>query len=295
MRRIVWKLLIAVGVLFGLLFLLFAFGAMISAAKGEFAGRLPQYAVLLLFTATLGAISYFSFTVGWHRLTGKEIGVPARYVRLPGVNLPRVPLLALLVAMAAALAFTAVVVAFQINRLEFNEFIAASAEAILPWDPTRTARKYVILATLVAVCSFAWFRSGRRGRSIALLPALMLTLAVPLGAVGYEMRSNYWSYSYWIEKGKEGREEKIKDPYLYLGEPQAENSIAIRVRNDMIQLLQLAERSGMGGAPDHWNELRQLEREVRQRRGTGLALVVIAVGLLGGAVLVVRRERNTSK
>jgi len=294
MRRIMWKLLIAVGVLFGILFLLFTFGAMISAAKGEFVGRLGQYGVLLLFTVTLGAISYFSFTVGWYLLTGKEIGVPARSVKLPRIELPQVPPLALLGAIAVALAITAVIVAFQINRLEFNEFVAASAEAILPWDPTRTARKYLALAALVTVGSVAWFRSNHRDRSIAVLPALMLILGVPLGAVGYEMSNNYWSYSYWIEKGMEGRAEKIKDPYLYLGEPQAENSIAIRVRNDMIQLLQLAERSGMGGAPDHWNDLRELEREVLQRRRTGLALMLVAVGLLGGAVFVVRRDRNTS-
>ncbi len=294
MPRIIWKLLIAVGVLFGILFFFFAFGAMISAARGEFVGRLTQYGVLLLVTVTLGAISYFSFTVGWYRLTGKDISVPARYVRLPRIHLPQVPLLALLVAVAAVLAITAVIVALQINRLEFNEFVAASAEAILPWDPTRTARKYLILAAFVAVGSFALFRSGHHARSIAVLPALMLILGVPLGAVGYEMRSNYWSYSYWIERGMEGRAEKIKDPYLYLGEPQAESSIAIRVRNDMVQLLQLAERSGMEGAPDHWNDLRQLEREVRQRRGTGLALILVAVGLLGGAVFIVRRERKTS-
>jgi hypothetical protein len=121
----------------------------------------------------------------------------------------------------------------------------------------------------------------------------MLILAVPVGAIGYEMRSNYWSYSYWIEAGMEGRSEMLEDPYLYLGEPQSENSIAIRVRNDMIRLLQLAERSGMGNAPDDWNELRDLEREVQQRRLTGLAFLLVAAGLFGGSIFMVRRKRNS--
>jgi predicted membrane protein len=245
-------------------------------------------------SAALGVASYFSITIGWYRMTGSQIGLTKYADRLPNINLPRVPLTVFLYAISLVLGVTALIVAAHINVLEFNDFVAASADAILPWDPTRTARKYLVLAFILAASSFAWSRFGHRRHSISVLPALMLVIAIPAGAVGYEMRSNYWSYSYWIEKGLDGREEMLEDPYLYLGEPQSENTIAIRVRNDMIQLLQLAERSGMGSAPDHWEGLRELEREVRQRRRTGLAFLIIAGGVLGGGIFILRKERNTA-
>jgi len=287
------KALIAAGILSGLLSLLIIFALLMSAVDGS-PPRWYGVVILFLLAAMLGAISTLSITVGTYRLAGRKFDFSVHAIRMPRFDVPRAPLTVFLFALSLTLAVMAIVVASHVNKLEFHDYIAASANAILPWDPTRTARKYLVLAVLLAVGSFALFRSVHRGRSIAVLPALMLILAVPLGGVGYEMRSNYWSYSYWIEKGLDGREEMVQDPYLYLGEPQAENSIAIRVRNDMVQLLQLAERSGMGSSPDHWNELRELELEVRQRRRTGLALVVLAIGLFGGAIYIVRRERSAS-
>ena len=289
-----WKALIAAGFLFGL----FSLYILLSLLMYTIDGDPPPWhwaVILLLVAAAFGAIGYFAISTGWYRVTGRNIRLSASTIQLPRFDLPRVPLTVFLAALCLMFIVTALAVGSFVNKLEFNDFIAASANAILPWDPTRTARKYLILAALVAAGAFALHRSSSRGRSVAALPALMLLFAVPLGGVGYEMRSSYWSYSYWIEKGLDGREEMIADPYLYLGEPEAENSIAIRVRNDIVQVLQLAERSGMGRGAGFWDDLRDLEREVMRRRRTGLALVVIAFGLLGGAAFLVRRERNTAR
>jgi hypothetical protein len=277
--------------LLGLLSLLLLWALLMSAVQGS-PPRWYGAVVIFLLSAALGVVSYFSITIGWYRMTGSQIGLTRYADRLPNIDLPRVPLTVFLHAISLVLGVTALIVAAHINVLEFNDFVAASADAILPWDPTRTARKYLVVAFILAASSLAWSRFGHRRHSISVLPALMLVLAIPAGAVGYEMRSNYWNYSYWIEKGLDGREEMLEDPYLYLGEPQSENTIAIRVRNDMIQLLQLAERSGMGSAPDRWEGLRELEREVRQRRRTGLAFLIVAVGVLGGGIFILRMERN---
>lgn len=94
---------------------------------------------------------------------------------------------AFLILLSAGLIATPLIVAFVINRIEPPAF---APEFSLPWDPTHTALKYLVSAVLVVTGAFLWRRYQSDQSSGALLPALPLATAVPVGAVGYESISS---------------------------------------------------------------------------------------------------------
>jgi len=179
--------------------------------------------------------------------------------------------------LSASLAVTSLVVALFINRIEPPGF---APEFPLPWDPTHTGRKYLVLAGLGLIGAYVWWLyQPSRGR-IVLLPALLLTLAMPLGAAGYESVANYWGWTAWMEGDPDKLAELQGDPYAYLADPNAKLTTVVLVREDTLQLGRLAMNIA-GGDPGGLQGA--AERKAQKRTLIGWGLLVIAVGLVAGA------------
>ncbi|MCB1683034.1 MAG: hypothetical protein KDI31_01050 [Pseudomonadales bacterium] len=150
---------------------------------------------------------------------------------------------AFLFMLSAGLILASLVVALVVNRIEAPPF---APDFPLPWDPTHTARKYLVLAALALAGAFIWRRYRPAQGRILLLPALLLTLAVPFGTAGYEGVAHDWGWSAWMEGDPDRLAELRSEPFAYLADPDAELTTVVLIRDDTLQLGRLAVSMGGG-------------------------------------------------
>jgi len=283
MRSFVTILLLVVGAVLGLCFagLIVAFTVNVGdLIVGE---EWPKLGRGLLITAITGLVAWASLATGWRRradLNDIRLEMPS----LPS-NKPRVPLTVFLAALAGAFVVVALIVAFGVNPIELPEYMN---DDFLPWDPTHTARKYVWLAVLAVGSAYWVFRYARQPLSIALIPALMFVLAIPIGATGYECVANRWSFVSWIVRSDDNLEALRQDPYVYLSHPREGGGLAVRVRPDVLEGLQFMRASGF---QSDWDLLEEMEAESDVRRRTGIGLLMAFGVLAGGAGFLFYRGR----
>ncbi len=281
MRSIIAIMLLLISALLslGLLGLVLAFLANVAELVAD--GEWSRLSKGVLITIVVGVLSWFSSNAAWRRradLPSIESALTLVFSRRP-----HLPLTVFLGMAAAALVVAALIVAFAVNTIE----LPAYAPSIpLPWDPTHTAEKYLFLGVLAAVGAYWVYRTGRPAISVAMIPALMLTLAVPVGAAGYESVANRWSYTSWYASSSEMARLK-RDRYVYMQDRRADSGSVLMVRPDVLEGLQYLRATGARG---DWSGLEELESEADVRKSAGRVLLFLFAGLTGGAGWLLRKD-----
>ncbi len=253
-------------------------------------GDWSRIAKVTLALAVSVALAWYSLRASWRRR--EDVLNLGSRLRTLLRKFPRVSLTVFLGMVAASLGVTALIVAFVVNPIELPDFIGSD---ILSWDPTRTARKYVWLSVMLIAGAYLVSRYVRNQLAIAVIPALMLTLALPIGVASYEYLRDRWSFIYWIAGYGDNIEALRKDPYVYLPDGGSSMPYTVRISQDSLAALQFLRATGASG---DWSELEEAEAEeaaaVISRRKSGYGLLVVFFALVGGSGWLIYRDRASA-
>lgn len=184
-------------------------------------------------------------------------------------------------------------------------FVGEQSQALisqfdLPWDPTRTGRKYVYLAVCLFGIGAIWFLLARvaviRNR-LSFLPRLsinatiLLAIALSAAAVAYELQLPGWSTTIWSIGSDDDLMALRRDPYVHFS-PNSEN-LVVRVHSNegMESQLRALARVGYSGASDFADELRS-EGDNRRSRAIWFSVVSVA-SLLLATFITIRYWRHS--
>lgn len=253
-------------------------------------GDWSRVAKVIAALAVSGAIAWFSLRSGWRRRA--DILALGGLLRTVLGMFPRVSSRPVFGMVAGSLVFAALVVAYVVNPIELPDFLDND---ILPWDPTRTARKYLWLAAVAVAGAYLFPRFIKKPLTIAVAPAMMLVIAVPIGIASGEFLRDRWSPIYWIPGAADNYQALSKDPYVFWAEGSSTIPYAVRISQNSLAQLQFLRGTGVRG---DWSSLEEAEAEeaaaIVSRRRSGFALLVVFVGLVTGSGWLIYRDRRIS-
>ena len=289
MRTVIAILLFLIGALAAVYALAGLTATVFQIADWVSEGDWSRIAKVIAALAVSGAIAWFSLRGGWRRRADiLALGGLLRTVLRMFLRVSSRPFFGMV---AGSLVFAALVVAYVVNPIELPDFLD---DDLLSWDPTRTARKYLWLAVVAVAGAYLVPRFIKKPLTIAVAPAMMLVIAVPIGIASGEFLRDRWSHSYWILGAADNYAALSKDPYVFWSEG-ASIPYAVRISQNSLAQLQFLRRTGARG---DWSALEEAEAEeaaaIVSRRRSGFALLVVFVGLVAGSGWLIYRDRLIS-
>ena len=182
-------------------------------------------------------------------------------------------------------------VAEHVNAIELSDFLMRYFD--LPWDPTRTGRKYLYFSAALFGVGGLWIpislwieRRARLSRAprIAASAALLCAVGLLTGIVAYEMRSPSWTTTMLNDIGSDDDAEALRgDPYVFFSEAQPDWALRIHSTEGVLSIFRALGRIGYSGANEAGDKMAD---EDKKRSSTGLWLMFISIGSIFGAVVI---------
>ena len=179
------------------------------------------------------------------------------------------------------------VVAEYVNPIELANYMG---NFDLPWDPTRTGRRYLYLSGVLFGIGAFWIpisrRLERQGSSswaprVPASAAILCATALLTGIWGYEMRAPSWTTTFWSLRPDDDLEALHADPHVFFSEASPDRVLRIRSTEGMVSMVRGLGNIGYSGADDLGNAIAD---EGKGRSATGFWLMFISIGATLGAV-----------